>query len=144
AVQPTTRNVMPQTINHLCSRLQQCSLRVRIFLFFAALAGASALSLIAGLYGGYLRNPHPAALEAAIIGGVAAGAVILGLIAGVWRLFEATVAKPTARPAGGLRARGPGRISAELEDMTARHLGDLAPAAPALMRHLDEARKEVA
>lgn len=135
---------MPQTLTHFCSRLHQCSLRVRIFLFFAALAGASALALVAGLYGGYARNPHPAAMEAVIIGGVVAGTVILGLIAGVWLLFDENVAKPIERLAGELRARTHTHITAELEDMTARHLGDLAPAATALMRHLNEARNELA
>lgn len=135
---------MPQTLASLSTKLQRRSLRLRIFLFFAALAGGAALALVAGLYGGYAHNPQPAALDAVIIGGVVAGAAIMGLIAGIWLLFDENVAKPIERLAGELRARTHTHITAELEDMTARHLGDLAPAATALMRHLNEARNELA
>lgn len=131
---------MPQRLPNI----HRFSLRLRIFLLFAALAGSIALALTAALYVGYQRNPHPDALTAVISGGTLAGFLALGLILGVWRLFDENVAKPIERLAGELRARTQANIKGELSDMKARHLGDLAPAATALMRHLNEARNELA
>lgn len=115
-----------------------------MFLLFAALMGGALLALAAGLYFAYVRNQDPSALNAVLIGGMVAGFVILGLIAGVWLLFDENVAKPIERLAGELRARTHSHVSSELEDPSARHLGDLAPAAAALTRHLNEARNELA
>jgi DNA polymerase-3 subunit epsilon len=125
--------------------LQSASLRLRIFLLFAALMAGALLALTAGLYFAYARsNQDPSALNAVVIGGVIAGFVILGLIAGVWLLFDENVAKPIERLAGELRARTHAHVQSELENPSARHLGDLAPAAAALTRHLNEARNELA
>lgn len=135
---------MPQTLTSFSARIQQYSLRRRVFLLFASVAGCAILALAAGLYGGYTHNPHPASLNAVIVGGVLGGIALLGLFGGIWLLFDENVAKPIERLAGELRARTHTHISAELDDMAAQHLGDLAPAATALMRHLNEARNELA
>lgn len=124
--------------------IQRLSLRLRVFLVFLALAGGAVLALAAGLYYGYVRNAGPPALNAVVSGGTIAGFLILALLAGVWRLFDENVAKPIEHLAGELRARTHANVKAELADMRARHLGDLAPAATALMRHLNEARNELA
>lgn len=135
---------MPQAMRGFGTKLQRYSLRLRVFLIFAALAACAVLALAGGLYGGYARSPHPTAMNAVLVGGVLAGVAILVVVAGVWLLFDENVAKPVERLAGELRARTHAHITTELGDMSARHLGDLAPAAAALMRHLNEARNELA
>lgn len=135
---------MPQTLPRLTASLQRFTLRQRILLLFAGLAGGALLALLLSLYFGYVKHKNPWALDALIVAGVLAGCAILTLIVGMWLLFDEHVAKPLERLAGELRARSHADISADLEDMEARHLGDLAPAATALMRHLNEARNELA
>lgn len=135
---------MKQGCTSLHALLQRLSLRQRIFLLFAGLAAGAALALIISLYYGYARDPGPATLNAVLTGGIIAGALILGLVVALWRLFDENVAKPLDRLAGDLRARTHAHMTSELEDAQARHLGDLAPAATALIRHLGEARNELA
>lgn len=135
---------MPQILPRLGASLQRCTLRQRILLLFSGLAGAALLALLLSLYFGYVKHQNPWALDALIVGGILAGCAILTLIVGIWLLFDEHVAKPLERLAGELRARTHASVNADLTDMQARHLGDLAPAATALMRHLNEARNELA
>lgn len=135
---------MPQTLPRLHFSLRRLTLRQRILLLFLGLAGASVAALCLALYLGHAKHPSPWAMEALITAGVVAGCAIVGLILGLWRLFDENVAKPLERLSGELRARVHANISTDLEDLQARHLGDLAPAATALMRHLNEARNELA
>lgn len=135
---------MPQTLSRLHLSLRRFSLRQRILLLFAGLAGAAMLALLLGLYLGYAKHNNPWALDALIVGGVLSGCAILALVVGMWLLFDEHVAKPLQRLAGELRTRAHTTVGAELEDLEARHLGDLAPAAAALMRHLNETRNELA
>jgi DNA polymerase-3 subunit epsilon len=116
------------------------SLRLRVFLFFAALAVGALLALGAGGYLGYYRLGDPSAANGFIIGGVTASFVIFGLIAGVWVLFDEHVAKPIERLAGGLRARTHADVSTEFDTHLGRYLGDLAPAAAAVAENLGETR----
>jgi DNA polymerase-3 subunit epsilon len=120
--------------------LTRLSLRIRVFLFFAALAAGNITALVAGLFYGYERLGDPSVLNAFIIGGTVAGFVILGLIAGVWFLFDENVSKPIERLAGVMRARTHAEIEGELDQQAARYLGDLAPAAAAVTQHLAETR----
>lgn len=120
--------------------ITRLSLRVRVFLFFAALALGNVLALAAGLVFGFERLGEPEALNGFIIAGVVAGMVITGLITGVWFLFDENVAKPIERLAGGMRARTHAQIEAELDQVQGRYLGDLAPAAAAISQHLNETR----
>lgn len=120
--------------------MEKLSLRVRVFLFFAALALGNLVALGAGLYLGYHRLGNPSDLNGFIIGGAAAGFAILTLIVGVWFLFDENVAKPIERLAGGLRARTHADIAAEFDVDLGRYLGDLAPAAAAVTQHLGETK----
>ncbi|MFD2173817.1 3'-5' exonuclease [Rhodobacter lacus] len=121
-------------------RLARLSLRLRVFLFFAALALGNMAALVAGLVFGFEKLGEPEALDGFIIGGVVAGFVITGLITAVWFLFDENVAKPIERLAGGIRARTHSQIETDLDAEAGRYLGDLAPAAAAITRHLNETR----
>ncbi|PTV97561.1 DNA polymerase-3 subunit epsilon [Rhodobacter aestuarii] len=120
--------------------LARLSLRLRVFLFFAALALGNIAALVAGLVFGFEKLGEPEALDGFIIGGVVAGFVITGLITAVWFLFDENLAKPIERLAGGIRARTHAQVETELDAETARYLGDLAPAAAAITQHLNETR----
>lgn len=120
--------------------LTRLSLRLRVFLFFAALAAGNVAALVAGLVFGFEKLGEPEALDGFVIGGVVAGFVITGLITAVWFLFDENVAKPIERLAGGMRARTHAEIEAELDQVSGRYLGDLAPAAAAITQHLAETR----
>ena len=63
--------------------LQKLSLRLRIFLLFAGLAAAAIGAVMAGLSLGYRRLGAPETLDAFVQGGVVAGFVILGAVAGI-------------------------------------------------------------
>ncbi|MCT2540065.1 3'-5' exonuclease [Sedimentimonas flavescens] len=120
--------------------LANLSLRLRVFLFFAALAAGNIGALVAGMVFGFEKLGVPEALDGFIIGGTVAGFVILGLITGVWFLFDENVAKPIERLAGGMRARTHAEVASELDQSSGRYLGDLAPAAAAVTQHLAETR----
>lgn len=124
--------------------IRRLSLRLRVFLFFAALAVGNVAALGVGLYLGYHRLGDPNVLNAFVIGGVIAGFVILGLVTWVWFLFDENVAKPIERLAGGMRARSHAEVASEIDEAPARYLGDLAPAAVAVTRNLAETRNALA
>ncbi|MGP1357894.1 MAG: 3'-5' exonuclease, partial [Roseicyclus sp.] len=70
------------------------SLRLRIFLFFAALAlGTSALA-VGGLALGYVRLGEAHALSAFVIAGFVAVLAIFAITTWIWVLFDENVAKP--------------------------------------------------
>jgi len=135
---------MPRTLPRLRGTHHRYSLRQRIFFVFAGMAAGVMGALALALYAGYRRHPDPWSLDAVVVGGVLAGIAITLMILGVWRLFDDHVAKPIERLSGELRARAHSPIAAELQDFQARHLGDLPAAASGLMRHLYEARNELA
>lgn len=124
--------------------LTRLSLRLRIFLFFAALALGNLAALVAGLVFGFEKLGRPEALDGFVVGGVVAGFVITGLIVTVWYLFDENVAKPIERLAGHIRARTHTAIETELDQTAGRYLGDLAPAAAAITQHLNETRSALA
>lgn len=124
--------------------MQGLSLRLRIFLFFAAL-GLGAIGLVVvGLWMGYRQAANPETLSPLISAGLVAGFGILGLTAGIWLLFDENVAKPVERLAADLRARAHGGVSRDLDVTTAKYLGDLAPAASALSRQLSSSTLDAA
>ena len=84
--------------------LARLSLRVRMFLFFAALAFGAIGAVGVGLWLGYRRLGDPETLGAFVQGGTVGGFAILGLTAWVWYLFDANVAKPIDTLSGALRA----------------------------------------
>lgn len=120
------------------------SLRIRIFIFFAFLAAGGIAAIAAGLWLGYARLGDPAVLPALVTGGVVAAFLLLGLVAWVWLMFDENVAKAIERLAGGLRARTHSEVRGGLDAAMARYLGDLAPAASAVARHLADTRNALA
>ncbi|WP_435257923.1 exonuclease domain-containing protein [Thioclava sp. FR2] len=124
--------------------LTRLSLRLRIFLFFAALAAGAMVALAVGLTLGYRRLGDPEILSAFIQGGTVAAFVTLGLITWVWYLFDTNVAKPIDILAGALRARAHADVTGEMDAAIARYLGDLAPAATATAQSLAETRNALA
>lgn len=128
-------------------KLENWSLRLRVFLFFAFLACVAILAVIGGLYLGASRLAPDAAQSASdgfIFAGVLAGFVILGLIAWVWLMFDENVAKPIQRLSGALLARAQTDIDDALDTEFARYLGDLAPAARAISDNLAHTRNKLA
>lgn len=108
-------------------------LRLRLALFFAALAGlciASVLlgGLVAARQGVPLADLAGAAAVAVL--GILVSAALIGL------LFDENVARPVDALAAALRARAHGKVTAPLDAGAARHLADLAPAAAAVCDRL--------
>jgi DNA polymerase-3 subunit epsilon len=124
--------------------LQRLSLRTRIFLIFAGLAGGALAGLVAGLWFGYRRLGSADTLDAFVQGGMVAGFVTLAMIARVWFLFDINVARPIDTLAGALRARAHSDVGGEVDAAIARYLGDLAPAATAAAASLRETRSALA
>lgn len=120
------------------------SLRIRVFLFFAALALGAMAALTIALMQGYSRLDEAPPLAAFVQVGIIAGFVILGLIVWVWFLFDSNVAKPIDLLSGALRARAHTEVNASLDTAIARYLGDLAPAAAAAAHSLAETRNALA
>ncbi|WP_432450682.1 exonuclease domain-containing protein [Aliiroseovarius marinus] len=115
--------------------LTKLSLRLRVFLFFAFLAGASVGLVLLALYAGAMRATAEDYVSGFVFSGVIAGFGLLALSAGVWFLFDENVARPIERLATGLRSRahaGAGGVDTH----AARYLGDLAPAAEAVSEQL--------
>ncbi|KEP69783.1 DNA polymerase III subunit epsilon [Thioclava dalianensis] len=116
------------------------SLRLRVLLLFAALAVGVLAALAGGLILGYTREPAPDLRSPMLAGGIAAGFVSLGLIAGLWLFFDTHLVKPVERLAGLLRAHGAADAGAQIETRDAPFLGDLTPAAGAMAQTLSETR----
>jgi len=114
--------------------MQRFSLRLRIFLFFLALAIGSLAVLAGGLWLGQSR--FDADPQGFVTAGLAAGFGILGLGTVIWLLFDENVAKPITGIAAELRSRAHAGVSGELDGRSARYLGDLAPAAVAVSEKL--------
>lgn len=127
------------------------SLRFRIFLFFALIAGASsALLLGAILWLSANLPPEHISLVVLTVGG--AGFAIAGLCAWVWLRFDDHVARPvealsqamrTAVRASGSSLGGQPAGGMTAVPATGRYLGYLAPAARKITEALAEARHDV-
>ena len=120
--------------------LQRLSLRIRILLFFAALALGALVALGAGMALGYRRLAQPEALSAFVQAGVISGFAVLGLVVWVWFLFDLNVARAIEALSGAIRARAHADVDDGIEAHHARYLGDLAPAAAAALDRLAETR----
>jgi len=118
-------------------RLQRLSLRLRVLLFFVALALATVAVTWLGLFLGYRQADVPDARSGFIAAGIGAAFAIVGVCAGIWLLFDENVAKPIQRLAAQLRARAH-TGGGEVDLHAVRHLGDLGPAARAVSERLDE------
>ncbi|MFC7704377.1 exonuclease domain-containing protein [Plastorhodobacter daqingensis] len=124
--------------------VERLGLRLRIFLFFLALAGGSLVALAAGLWLGYRHFGNPAILPAVQQGGIIAAFAILGLVTWIWLLFDTHVARAVEGLAAGIRARAHAEVRDEIDASRARYLGDLAPAAVAVTASLAETRGALA
>jgi DNA polymerase-3 subunit epsilon len=124
--------------------LPRLSLRLRVFLIFVGLAGAVIVVTGLGLWLGYSRLGNPGTAQAFIQTGVLAGFAALGLVAGVWYLFDINVAKPIETLSGALRACAHSSVAVAMDADIARYLGDLAPAAQAAAGTLAETRSALA
>lgn len=117
--------------------MHRLGLRLRVFLFFAALASGSVAVTALGLWLGYRQS---AGLSSPFLSaGIVAGFGILAVTAAIWLLFDENVAKPVERLAADLRARAHGGVTRDLDLSVGRYLGDLAPAAAAMSRQLSTA-----
>ncbi|MEM1004379.1 MAG: exonuclease domain-containing protein [Pseudomonadota bacterium] len=120
------------------------SLRIRIFLFFCALAvGGLFVSAIA-LWIGYARADDPDLLNAFIFAEILIAFGFLAMVAGVWLLFDDNVAKPIERLSADLRARAHAGVDTRMDLRAARYLGDLAPAAAGLADQLSDKTMTIA
>lgn len=124
--------------------LEKLNLRIRVLLFFIALAFGFVAALIGGLYIGFQRMATAGPESAFVMAGAIAGFAGIGLTAWVWFLFDENVARAIQRLAGGMRARAHADIQGELNGAVARYLGDLAPAAAAVTETLAETRNALA
>lgn len=125
--------------------ITRLGLRLRVLLFFAALAVGAVGAVGLGLWFAASRFPALGQeVDALVQIGVIAGFLSVGLIVWVWYLFDRNVARPIDLLAGALRARAHSDVSRPLETEVARYLGDLAPAASAAADSLAETRSALA
>lgn len=119
--------------------MSKLSLRLRIFLFFCLLAlGGIALN-IAALWMGYRQLADPSALSAFLTSGIIAGFGFLAIAVFIWLLFDENVSKPIETLAAKLRVNAHSNVASELDEDSAKYLGDLGPAARALQSRLHDA-----
>ncbi len=126
--------------------LDRLTLRVRILLFFAFLAGAAVLAIGAGMWIAVRRAGIDSLPPELVQGGLIAAFLVVGLVVWVWFLFDTNVARAIDSLASAIRARVHAGIEHDLvaEARAARYLGDLAPAAAAVTRTLVETRNALA
>lgn len=104
--------------------LMKIGLRGRILLFFVALAIGTVVALAVGLWFGYHREGSPDMLNAFMQSAIAAGFLILALVAWVWFLFDTHLARPIDKVASAMRARAHADVAHDFKTEDARYLGD--------------------
>ncbi len=126
--------------------LDRLGLRLRILLFFAALALGALAALGLGGWLAVARSDQPELTEALLLAGLLAGFAILFLITGIWYLFDAHVARAIDRLASAIRTRAHSDVATDIsaEREQARYLGDLAPAAAEITQSLAQTRSALA
>jgi DNA polymerase-3 subunit epsilon len=112
------------------------SLRRRILFWFLFLAAGFIAAVAAGLTLGLRHADGQAGLNALLTASVTTAFIGLGVIAAIWLLFDENVARPIERLAADLRARAHAGVRGQLDTVSTRYLGDLAPAAAALTERL--------
>ena len=118
---------------------ERFGLRLRIALFFAALALGGCAALILGLWFGASR--YGTSPDGYMIAGIIGTLGILGLAAWIGLLFDEHVARPILALAADLHTRAAADIGGKrIDEAPARYLGALAPAANAINAALAEAR----
>lgn len=118
--------------------MKHLSLRKRILLFFCLMATGSLAITFVALWVGFQQLADPAALSAFITSGLIAGFGIVALVAGIWLMFDENVSKPIEATAASLRVRAHVDVSTPIDVSKAKYLGDLAPAASAMGKVLED------
>lgn len=126
--------------------LDRLSLRIRVLLFFMALALGAFLAMALGGWLVVSRLDAPGLLAPMVQAGLLSGFLILFLVTGIWYLFDANVARAIDTLANAIRTRAQTDVSADIgvERERARYLGDLAPAADAITQSLAATRSALA
>ncbi|MCY4289122.1 MAG: exonuclease domain-containing protein [Aestuariivita sp.] len=124
--------------------LNRLSLRLRIFIFFLLIAFGSLLSTGLGLFIGFNRAQNVELLDPFIFSGLVIVIPMLAIVTGIWLLFDENVAKPIERIAAELRIRAHTGQKVAIDEVAAKHLGDLAPAASALAGRLTQSTEQAA
>lgn len=122
--------------------LTRLSLRLRIFLFFAAMAAGAVVTIGGSLWFGLSRAGGDA-ISAVMTGGILSAFVVVGMILAVWRLFDENVGRAVEKLSSELRARTHGGVARDIDTAPARYLGDLAPAAGAAIETLAATRSKL-
>lgn len=118
--------------------LSSLSLRLRIFLFFCLLGLGGLASVGVALWFGHARALDTTITNGFTFAAILAAFLILGLTVGIWLLFDENVAKPIERLAAQMRSRAHAGVDGALDMAAARYLGDLAPAASAVTKQLND------
>ncbi|MCI5111201.1 MAG: 3'-5' exonuclease [Marivita sp.] len=118
--------------------LSSLSLRLRIFLFFCLLGLGGLASVGVALWFGHARALDTTVANGFTFAAILAAFLILGLTVGIWLLFDENVAKPIERLAAQMRSRAHAGVDGALDMAAARYLGDLAPAASAVTKQLND------
>jgi DNA polymerase-3 subunit epsilon len=118
--------------------LTHLSLRFRVFLFFCLLALGGVVLVLGALWLGFGRVPQSSISDGFIFAGIVAGLGLIGLVTGIWLLFDEHVAKPIEALAAQMRARAHAGVDSDVDTSAAKYLGDLAPAASAVTSALGE------
>lgn len=125
-------------------RFESLSLRLRIFLFFAAIALGGIGAIATGFLLAYRRMEPLVDAAPLVQGAIVAGFGLVGLCAWVWYLFDTHLARPVESMASAMRARAHARVETRLAKGQGRYLGDLADAVSATATELAEGRNAVA
>ncbi len=127
-------------------RLEDWSLRLRIFLLFAVVGLGGAAAIAGALVFAASRmgaETLPEATPHLVLAGLIGGGAVLLLTAWIWQLFDENVARPIQLLSGELETRAHSKAaSAEIETEAARYLGELGPAARRVAEALSAARGE--
>lgn len=119
--------------------LMRVPLRLRIFLFFGLMAFGAA-TLVAVAMGFVWARAEPNLPAAPFITAFLIFVFLnTGLALAVWMLFDEHVARPIDKLSTKLRLRAHSGVDAGFDAEFARYLGDLAPAAKALLAQIDSA-----
>lgn len=116
------------------------SLRIRILLFFAAIALGVIAMIAVGLWLARALIVDAAAFDAFIQGAILAVVGVCLLVGVIAYLFDAHVARPIEAIASAMRARVHADVAKAMDAEQARYLGDLAAAACATTAQLVEGR----
>lgn len=114
------------------------SLRLRVFLFFCLIAFGGITLILVSLWLGHGRVAQSSITDGFVFAGLLAGLGLLGLVTGIWLLFDEHVAKPIEALAAQMRVRAHAGVETDVDTQTAKYLGDLAPAAHAVSSALGE------